>query len=61
MPSPRQTELIKELTNELRWDKQNIADEIGEEYADYEQLDPPGASELISYLCDKKRSKGVFA
>lgn len=55
MPSPKQTELIKELLDELGWDKQNIAEEIGEEYEDYESLDSAEASELISYLIEAKR------
>lgn len=35
--------------------EQHRAEEIGEEYEDYESLDSAEASELISYLIEAKR------
>lgn len=53
-----QLNLIKELLEELDWCAVDIADCVGDEYADYAKLDYDMAGELISYLIDEKRSRG---
>ena len=58
VPTPRQLELIRDLLDELDWDERFIRTHVGEEYGDYESLDPQMASELIGALFDAKRSWG---
>jgi hypothetical protein len=57
LPTARQKHLIRELLEELDWDKSDIASEIGEDYRDWKDLDVDTASDLINELIDRRRGQ----